>query len=264
MCTFEAAVEAIVVGDESALRRLLEAEPALVHARSTRPHAATLLHYLSANGVEEERQKTPPNAASIAQILLNAGADVNATAHIYGHECTALALAATSIHPEQAGILEPLLEKLLSSGATLEPSLIDACLANFRPHAAEFLAGKVGELSFAAAAGLGRLDDVNGQMTEAFLYACEYGRDTVVELLLNAGVSVSAQNQQGQTGLHLAIIGAQLETVNLLLQHHAPLDMKNTNGGTPLGQAIWCEENDGNPDVYSAIQAALLAALHQG
>jgi hypothetical protein len=36
------------------------------------------LHYVAANGVEGYRQKTPKNAVKVAEILLNAGAEVGA------------------------------------------------------------------------------------------------------------------------------------------------------------------------------------------
>lgn len=53
---FESAVDAIVNGD--ALKKLISEQPELVRARSTREHRSTLLHYVSANGVEDFRQKT--------------------------------------------------------------------------------------------------------------------------------------------------------------------------------------------------------------
>ena len=75
-----AADDAIVGGDAATLQRLLRAQPALVRARSTREHNATLLHYVAANGVENYRQKTPPNIVSIAAMLMDAGAEVDAEA----------------------------------------------------------------------------------------------------------------------------------------------------------------------------------------
>ena len=66
------------------LKRLLDENPQLIRARSTREHQATLLHYVSANGVEGYRQKTPNNAAKVAEILLQAGAEVDAEAHTAG------------------------------------------------------------------------------------------------------------------------------------------------------------------------------------
>src|SRR5215472_16754645 len=93
---FEAAADAIVNGDTEKLKNLLRADPNLVRSRSTREHAATLLHYVSANGVEGYRQKTPPNIVEIAKILLDAGAEIDATCQVYGSDCTTLGLVATS------------------------------------------------------------------------------------------------------------------------------------------------------------------------
>src|SRR5262249_53709418 len=77
---FEAAVDAVVAGEVVALTTLLDREPRLVGARSLRSHRATLLHYVGANGVEHERQRTPPNAPAVATLLLARGADPDALA----------------------------------------------------------------------------------------------------------------------------------------------------------------------------------------
>lgn len=116
--TFEAAVRAIVTGDSQTLRRLLRDDPGLVSARSTREHRATLLHYVSANGVEGYRQVSPKNIAEITQILLDAGADVDAGAEMYGSSrCTALGLVATSTPPDEAGVQLGVIDVLLDHGA---------------------------------------------------------------------------------------------------------------------------------------------------
>lgn len=65
---FEAAADAVVLGDAAALCAALRSQPELVRAHSVRRHHATLLHYLGANGVESARMKTPPNAVEIATI----------------------------------------------------------------------------------------------------------------------------------------------------------------------------------------------------
>ena len=82
---FEAAADAIANGDIATLKRLLHDDPKLIHARSTREHGATLLHYVSANGVEGYRQKTPRNIVEIAQLLSDAGAEIDATANVYAN-----------------------------------------------------------------------------------------------------------------------------------------------------------------------------------
>src|SRR6266851_5121085 len=187
---FEAAADAIVSGDVATLKRLLREDPNLIRESSTREHGATLLHYVSANGVEGYRQKTPKNIVAITEMLLNLGAEIDATANVYGGGCTALGLAATSVHPERAGVQEALLQTLLDHGANINQSssagrgqsIVVSCLANSRPKAAEFLASRGARVDFVGAAALGRLDIVktsspsDDELQEGFRYACAYGR----------------------------------------------------------------------------------------
>ncbi|MGA3028385.1 MAG: ankyrin repeat domain-containing protein [Bryobacteraceae bacterium] len=263
---FELAADAVVTGDARALEWSLREHPELVKARSTRVHRATLLHYTGANGLENYRQKTPRNIVAIAKILLDAGAEVDALADIYG-KSTALGLMATSVHPQRAGVQIALMETLLEYGADINGApggwnpLISA-LHNGRAQAAEFLASRGAQLDLEGAAGVGRLDLVAGffnndgslkahatgpQMEAGFLWACEYGRNNVVDFLLKS-VDLRAQRNTGLTGLHWAVVGGQLDTIGLLLEHGAPLEARNVHGATALGQALWCAVN-GEPEI---------------
>src|SRR5207237_8111892 len=155
---FEAAVDAIIVGDIATLEGLLSANPSLVRARSTRKHHSTLLHYVGSNGVEGFRQRTPKNIVKVAEVLLDAGADINAVADIYGGSDT-LGLAATSVGPFRVGVQEALIDILLAYGANLHNErLVSACLGNGRGQAAEHLAKRGAPLDLEGAAGVGRLD----------------------------------------------------------------------------------------------------------
>ncbi len=261
---FEAAVDAIVSGDSTTLDKLLSQNPELAQARSTREHRSTLLHYVSANGVENFRQKTPKNIVDIAELLLSAGADINAESEAYGGRSTTLGLTATSCHPENAGVQIPLMELLIAHGATIDSpdgaSAVNACLQNGRGQAAEFLAGRGARLDLEGAAGVGRLDVVSSfftedgnlrppatqqQMRDGFAWACEFGRTAVVDFLLQRGVKVDAKlSHHGQTGLHWAAYGGHLDTVKLLLDRGAPIDTKDEiYGGTPLGWALYAWGN---------------------
>ena len=255
---FEAAADAIVAGDLERLEQLLRDDPELIHARSAREHGATLLHYTSANGVEGFRQKTPKNIVAIADRLIQAGAEVDATANVYGSDCTTLGLAATSVHPERAGVQEALLEKLLDHGASLHRTLVAgrtdtivvACVANGQPKAAAFLASRGAPLNLEGAAALGRLDIVKTrfdenhsnrkQLESAYGYACAYGRKDIVEFLLGAGIDVASPNTEGRTGLHDAAYGAQVEIVALLVERGCPVEVKDQSyGATALDVALW-------------------------
>ena len=275
---FEAAVEAIITGDLATLRALLQDHPALIHARSVRRHHSTLLHYVGANGVEGFRQKTPPNAVEITKLLLAAGAEVDAPAGMYGGGSTTLGLVATSIHPWLAGLQNPIMDVLLQHGARLGG--VRGCLANGRGAAAEFLADRGATLDLEEAAGVGRLEVVQSfvdeqgdlmhgatreQLIAGFAWACEFGRTTVVDYLLQRGVAIDARlPHDGQTGLHWAALGGHADTVALLLSRGAPVDARDRSyDGTPLGWALYGwggARPPGAPADYYTVVARLVAA----
>jgi hypothetical protein len=275
---FESAVDAIVAGDLAKLDQLLRENPGLVRERSTFLHHATLLNYVGANGVENYRQKTPKNAVQVAEVLLRAGADINAVADIYGGSDT-LGLAATSVYPLLAGVQNALIDLLLEHGANLNSErLVNGCLANGRGQAAEHLAKRGAPLDLEGAAGVGRLDLVKAffkkdgslrtnathkQMECGFAWACQYGRTKVVAFLLGLGVKVDAM-PHGITGLHWAAYTARVDIVKMLLARKAPVDLRDgRHRGTPLGWAFyaWGESSpEPEPDPYYEVVALLVAA----
>jgi Ankyrin repeats (3 copies) len=268
---FEAAVDAIISGDGAALRKFLAEQPDLVRARSPREHRSTLLHYVSANGVEDFRQETPKNIVEIATMLLEAGADVNAVSDAYGGGSTTLALTATSVHPERAGVQIPLLELLLAHGAAIGNGTVNACLHNGRGEAAESLASRGAPLDLEAAAGVGRIELVESlwpaatpkQIADGFAWACEFGRTRVVEFLLERGMTAGAKlGPGGQTGLHWAAYGGHAEIVKLLLARGAPADAtEDRYGGTPLDWGLhgWIHGSPRPSDADDYETVALLA-----
>src|SRR5258708_34949546 len=95
---------------------------------------------------------------------------------------------------------------------------------------------------------------------EAFDDGCGYGRENVVEFLLEKGADLAGHTGDGQTGLHYAAIFGKLSTIKLLLRHNPPLEAKNMYGGTVLGQTLWSAAHGGDPDLYIEILEALFAA----
>ena len=285
---FERAVDAIVSGDAATLARLLQQNPDLVRARSARSHHSMLLHYVGANGVEGFRQRTPGNIVQITEMLIDAGAEVDAVADMYGGGCTTLGLAATSIHPKVAGVLHDLIDVLIARGARVDAPgsgrsypLVNGCLANGRAEAAEYLASRGAPLDLEGAAGVGRLDLVKSffnadgslketatpaQMRDGFTWACQYGRTDVVEYLLDRiSVEEIFARPFGQTGLHWAAHGGHVSTVKALLKRGAPVDVTDREfKATPLGWALhgWCfgDQDAASDDAYAEVVRLLIAA----
>jgi len=269
---FELAAQAIISGDITTLQELVQKNPSLIAARSRRSHRATLLHYVGANGIEWYRQKTPANIIAIAELLLQAGADINAVADMYSKDTT-IGLVATSFHPYKAGVQNELLEFLLNNGAVMHAlpgeNLITACLANGRQYAAEFLAGKGAEINLEGAAGLGLLNKVKSFFNEdkslphnisvrhlqnGFCWACEYNRPAIVEFLLTRGIDAGTQ----QKGLHWAAIAGHTEIIQIFLDRKAPLETRNEYGGTVLGAALWGAYNNGERKDFKPVVQMLI------
>lgn len=252
---FERAADAVVDGDVATLRALLHEHPALARARSPRPHHATLLHYVAANGVEDERQRTPPNAVEVARVLLAAGAEPDALADAYGAPCTTLSLLVSSTPPAEAGVQGELVRVLLGHGAALawpgSGSALTTALAFGFVSTAELLVEHGAPVdTLEAAAGLGRLDDAVRLLPRAsatsrhtaLALAARVGRADVVRLLLDAGEDPDRYNPPGyhahSTPLHQAALAGHADVVRLLVERGARRDLADTvHQGTPLDWA---------------------------
>jgi ankyrin repeat protein len=254
---FELAVEDLVNGNLPGLRHALRENPGLVRARSSRRHHATLLHYVAANGVEGERQRTPPNAVEVAELLLRAGAQPDALADMYENRCTTLSMLLSSSPPADAGLQAALAATLLDHGAALvgpgsrwRSSLLTALAFGFGETARTLARRGAAVTDLPTAAGLGRLEDVERLLPTAsaedrhaaLALAAQHGHAPVVRLLLDAGVDPSRFNPDGfhahSTPLHQAVWAGHAEVVALLAERGARLDLRDTvYDATPLGWA---------------------------
>jgi ankyrin repeat protein len=272
VCQFESAVEAVITGDLPTLESVLRGNPELVRARSTRithfdppVHRATLLHYVGANGVEGYRQKTPMNAVEIAKTLLQAGAEVDALADMYGGHYATMSMLVSSCHPANAGVQVALVETLVDFGAAVEArgsaqwgSPLMTALAFGYLRAAEALVRRGARVdNIAAAAGLGRLADAAQLLAtadpesrhRALVLAAQHGHVEIVRLLLDAGEDPNRYNPDGNhshsTPLHQSALAGHRAVVQLLVERGARLDIKDTiYQGTPLGWAMYAGQTE--------------------
>lgn len=274
--SFERAADAIVDGDVEALESLLRHDPDLVRARSSREHRATLLHYVSANGVENYRQRTPANIVVIAQRLLDAEAEVDAEADMYGGGATTLGLVVTSAHPRHAGVQNQLADLLLARGAKLGSRIVRDCLNNGCPEAAAHLAQRGAEVGFVEAAGIGRTDLVRKAIEqpggvpeavqgEAMEMAGWYRRREVIGLMLELGVDPAIRSGPGGcTALHVAASYGDLDLVEMLLARGAPVTVPDASGDEPVQWALHTWLVDNLEPVGAAFPEVVLALVTAG
>jgi len=267
---FGNAVRAIITGNTDDLRAELATAPGLIRARSASPHHATLLHYVSANGIESELQFAVPNADEIAALLIAAGAEVDAPCDAYVGLCrTTMDLLVSSDHPTEAGVAGRLVDLLCSAGAAIDGADGDGSLATALYFgtldcvcALIARGARTDDVAFAAAAGRtdwvqSWLDDSANVMArpppasfplssdravaaeQALVFASMCGQTEVVRLLLDRGVKVNA-NPPGShwtaTPLHTAAIQGQTVVVDLLLRRGADRTLKDSRyQSTPVG-----------------------------
>jgi hypothetical protein len=290
---FESAADAVVSGEAVRLRLMLEANPNLVRARSARDHAATLLHYIAANGHEGWRQKTPKNAVEVARLLLDVGAEPDALAHMYGGDATTMDMLVSSVHPHAAGVQVALVDILVDYGAAVNgvENNGSPLMTAFRFHyplAAEALAKRGARVdNVITAAALGMADLVDAFITDrgelrpdvplaqvrwprlprdpkvhlgyALTWAATWGRREVVELMLRKGVDPGGKDDDA-TALHFAVAHGHMDIARLLLEYGASLEALNSYGGTVLSGTLWYMRNAAVPGVdYQAIVRELIA-----
>lgn len=253
---FEEAADAVVNGDADKLRRMFRETPDLARARSARAHGATLLHYIAANGVEDARQRTPPNAVEIAELLLEAGAEPDALADMYGGKCTTMGVLVSSAHPHEAGLQTELAQVLLRHGAKLEShgtgshSAAVTALVFGYPGTATVLVDRGAPLDLVTAAGLGMTEEVRRLLPTsavrerhaALALAAQLGKLDALRLLLDAGEDPNRYNppsfHEHATPLHQSVWADHLEVVRLLVERGARDDIKDKiYDGTPLDWA---------------------------
>jgi ankyrin repeat protein len=276
---FARAVRAIISGDAPALRAELAAAPDLIHARSGSSHRATLLHYVAANGIEDELQRPVPDSDEIARVLLTAGAQVDATCNAYEGRCpTTLALLVSSDHPARAGVSARLVHVLCDAGAA-----VDGLDGDRLPLSTALLFGRIecvdallargartDNVVFAAAGGdlawLRRWldrdqslvaqpcptfpleDDRSALAEQALVFASLCGRLEVVRLLLDRGTNIDATptgSHWTATALHAAAGQGQRAVVELLVERGADQSIKDVRyQSTPLGWARHMSRED--------------------
>lgn len=251
---FHPAMQAVQAGDLDRFKALIDEDPSLATARSSRSHP-TLLQCVALDG------KDKPNNVEMAQVLIDAGAELNEPL-----------IAAASIDNRAVA------ELLLDHGAALDGTgswspLEESLYWNNRNVLALLLERRAKIQNLRTAAALGRTDLIesyfnadgslkpeagqvnspfsrrfkmwsqDGQniVNNAFVYACMHGHIDAAKLLLEKGADINAIPggfDYAGTGLHYAALNGHRAMVEFLLSHGADRNIKDTKvSSTPAGWA---------------------------
>ena len=283
---FHPAMKAIQAGDVERLRALVREEPSLATSRSARSHP-TLLQCLAldANG--------NPNARAMAEVLIEAGAELNepfvAAASIGNREVAELLLDRGAAIDGTGGWspLEEALywnnqnvvELLLERGAKVQNLRTAAALGrteqiqnyfdgdgNLKPEAGKIdwpfgNCKTIAESNHPPAGKQSLSDRVNawlqdrqGIINNAFVYACMHGHIDAAQLLLDKGVEINTVPggfDFAGTGLHYAALNGHRPMVEFLLQHGADKNVKDTKVGSTA--AGWAEHGN-HPELLDLLR----------
>lgn len=250
---FRAAVRAMEEGDLEAFRKLIREYPNLATDRVPEEawdqgnyfHRPTLLHFIAEN--PWRTKKVPANICAIAQVLLEAGADINAETAAIENPHTTLDLVVSSLPARTSGQQEKMIDFLLAHGAKSDRA-IEVALTNDEPRAAESLRAKGAKVTLVAAAGLGLSEELQSLLTEtpptetvcerALSVALKYRQWETAEILLNRGVDLDKEIVHAGTPLHHAALANFREGCEKLLARGARLDIKDRLwNGTPADWA---------------------------
>jgi hypothetical protein len=230
---FNEALAALDAGDGGALRKLLAADPTLVHARTNldAQHGyfagATLLHHVAGNPWRDNL--LPKNIVEIARVLLEAGADVHART-LGTNGGPTMGLLVTGKQASDAGVTGPLMDLLLLYGAHLDLTKDDALdqpLANHSPRAAEKMIALGAKPDVLAAAALGRMDLLRGFFDDDGRLRSQPRRQ---------GTEMSERDAIGLALLY-AYVREQREAVDFLLAKEGNWNMTGVNNGAMLHRA---------------------------
>jgi ankyrin repeat protein len=189
--------------------RLLHQHGAVLH---TSYGGRTLLHAASKDGMTD-----------VAQWLLNIGADANARQE---DRRTPLHLAAANGHLE---VVRTLLDHSVDVNAA-------ASWDNLTPMHEASSSGHVDIMRLLIQNGADASTDLRGLLHSASLLKARSAE--TVQLFLNLGVDVNAQDGSHASPLHLASSAGNAETVQLLIRHGVDVNSRDGSDKTPLHLAL--------------------------
>jgi ankyrin repeat protein len=273
---FLEAVNALDTGDVEKLSELIYRQPNLVRDRLLTPNEPGyfkdpyLIWFVADNPIRHS--KLPVNVIDITRFLIDAVK--HEAPETFDEQINyMLGLVATGRVLHECGVQLAMMDALIDAGAS--PGSAMGAIAHGNMDAANHLIDRGGDLTLASAMLLDRKGDIdrlvtaadNGEKLIALTAAAFYGRAELVKYLLGIGVDPNNYPPDDSgfhshaTPLHQAVASMSFNTVKLLCEAGARLDMTDTMfAGTPLDWATHMHTATSNATekaAYARIKAYL-------
>ena len=261
---FLAAFRALEQGNIPTLRSLLQRYPQIAQQRGTngntllnlavstaakRPQPGlAFVEILLAAGADvnapNDRGWTPlhqaaySNQCAIAEALIHRGADLDLEAH--GSGGTPLIVALFWGHREVADLLgrhSAAPGNLRVAAGLGDNDLVEKCFSGETTLTFEACAARGFYRPHSGFPDWHPSPDPQEVLDEALVWACKSGRTEVLPRLVRAGARLDADPYRG-TPLIWAAVGNRIETASWLIDHGATIDLKATFGGLAHGQGV--------------------------
>ena len=264
---FQQAVSAIDAGDEKNLKELLDAHPDLATHRLYTPGKwladvipdalngffkhPYLLWFISEDAVRNNTLS--PNIASIATIIINKVKI--GKSNLQEQIDYALKLVAWSGVAHRCGVQIDLIDVLVDAGASVDGISNDA-LVNANFEAARHLVHRGANLTLATALCLEKWQDAdrlaltatNDQKQVSLVLAALNGKAEAARRVIAYGADINKPSDHlysHGTPLHHAVWSGSVDTVKVLVEAGANLDIRDTAyDGTPLGWAMYGKQKE--------------------
>lgn len=267
------ALQALMASDAAKLEEVIERDPGIVHTiigdntlleLATQPAvgevSSEVIAVLINRGAKLDRALNLAacwNLSALVEQLLKAGADPRAradaditpleSAAMHGSAEAADILAAHGIHRNSlwlaaaAGQLDLVRSWVDESSALLKPP------GPYRPNLADI----------GRPAGAPPTQDPKEILGESFVFAAANGRTSVVDYLLEVGVSIDARPYRNTTALHLAIQFGKAAMVQHLIERGASTAIEDdTYHSDALGWAQACDKgNKTSAEIHALLRA---------
>lgn len=235
VATITTTTEAIMNGECDRLRALLDAHPTIINVGGALDFrygdgsyfaGASLLHFLAGHPTPHNR--FPDNVLELMTVLLDAGADPNATTAVGS---TMLALVGSYTVPGEDGIQIKMMQLLLNRGADPNAgygvSALEEAARHGETEAAEMLYRNGGKIDLRLAAGLGLIAEAECYFEDDG--SLKGGADALLPPLRDGTVHELDSAEVLMETLSLAVLNWQFEMVDFLLSKGANINGHDIN-----------------------------------